>query len=85
MPDTLSQSLPLSILEGGDMSTVTDGVGKRWRAGELCGEGCPVVLAVEMGGPFQADGSRVMGEEPEVADSLMESPAVCNKNLDVIQ
>lgn len=44
-----------------------------------------MVPAVEMGGPFQAEGSSVMGEEPEVADSLMKSPAGCNKNLDFIQ
>lgn len=37
---------------------------------ELCGEGCAVVLAIEMGRPFQADESNTMEEKPGEADPV---------------
>lgn len=40
-----------------------------------------MVLTHEMERPFQADGSSVMKEEPEEADSLMNSPVGYNKEF----
>lgn len=44
---------------------------------ELCGEGC----AVKMGRPFQADGSSIMGEEPEESDPVRKSPVGHNEQF----